>query len=283
MTDHASAFIGKWHLGGHVSHGWQPHDQGFEEIAYFDEGYSPYFNWRELWDKRELEFPKMPQTELTKGKAGEILGKEYLTDELTEQAIDFLRKRAALEQDMAKPFFLYLCHFAVHTPFQSQPEDVKYFENKPTRGWHGHDNAVYAAMLKRLEASVGQILDTLQHEGLDENTLVVLMSVNGGVMYTTPLATCNAPCQSGKVTHFEGGIRVPLIFRWKAISTVRLGQASPSIATTSFRPYWISLAMTRHRSSPTAALTDGAWHRFSKTLIMSSKVTREMRSSSIIR
>jgi len=157
----------------------------------------------------------MPQTELSKGKAGENLGKEYLTDELTEQAIDFLRKRAALEQDMAKPFFLYLCHFAVHTPFQSQPEDVKYFENKPTRGWHGHDNAVYAAMLKRLEASVGQILDTLQHEGLDENTLVVLMSVNGGVMYTTPLATCNAPCQSGKVTHFEGGIRVPLIFRWK--------------------------------------------------------------------
>ena len=73
MTDHASAFIGKWHLGGHVSHGWQPHDQGFEEIAYFDEGYSPYFNWRELWDKRELEFPKCLKLSCQKAKLARIL------------------------------------------------------------------------------------------------------------------------------------------------------------------------------------------------------------------
>ena len=70
-------------------------------------------------------------------------------------------------------------------------------------------------MLKRLDASVGSILDTLQQVGLDENTIVAFMSDNGGVMYTSPIATSNAPFQSGKATHFEGGIRVPLIFRWK--------------------------------------------------------------------
>ena len=70
-------------------------------------------------------------------------------------------------------------------------------------------------MLKRLDASVGRILNTLESAGLDENTLVVFMSDNGGVTYTSPVATCNAPFKGGKALHFEGGIRVPLLFRWK--------------------------------------------------------------------
>lgn len=215
MPNHDAAFIGKWHLGGHGSDGWQPSDQGFEEIAYFDEGGSPYFNWRDLWDRRDLGTSKMPQAELVQGKSGTDHGQRYLTDELTEHAVDYIRGRATSDDESTKPFFLYLCHFAVHTPFQAKPEDIAYFENKATRGWNQHENSIYAAMLRGLDNSVGRILDTLSELDLDEETLVVLMSDNGGVTYTSPIATWNAPFKGGKATHFEGGIRVPLVFRWK--------------------------------------------------------------------
>jgi len=211
LTGYRSAFIGKWHLGGHGSRGWQPHDQGFESLAYTDEGGSPYFNWRGAWDNRVKKYPKMPQPEELAGKAGPETGEEYLTDSLTEVAVRFLKEQA--KQKSRPPFFLYLCHLAVHTPFQAKPQDIAYFENKSTRGWNGQSNAVYAAMLKSLDDSVGRILDTLAEEGLAEDTLVVLMSDNGGVTYTDPAATSNAPLKGGKAMMFEGGIRVPLVFR----------------------------------------------------------------------
>lgn len=213
MTRHQSAFLGKWHVGGHGSRGWQPRDQGFEEIAYFDEGGSPYFNWRELWGSRTPSHPRMPQAELWKGLAGPNRGRDYVTDELTEHAVEYLRGRAQPSAAGRKPFFLYLCHFAVHTPFQGPADVVARFEKKTTRGWNGHDNAAYAAMLQRLDDSVGRITETLRSTGLDSNTLLVFMSDNGGAMFTTPPATSNAPFKGGKALQYEGGIRVPLIFR----------------------------------------------------------------------
>jgi len=211
LPGYRSAFIGKWHLGGHGSRGWQPHDQGFESLAYTDEGGSPYFNWRGAWDNRVKKYPKMPQPEQLAGKAGPETGKPYLTDSLTEVAVRFLQDHAG--QKSRAPFFLYLCHLAVHTPFQAKPEDIAYFEKKPTRGWNGQSNAVYAAMVKSLDDSVGRILNTLTDAGLADDTLVVLMSDNGGVTYTDPAATSNAPLKGGKAMMFEGGIRVPLVFR----------------------------------------------------------------------
>ena len=214
LTEHRSAFLGKWHLGGHGSRGWQPHDQGFAEIAYFDEGGSPYQKWRAAWDSPQLLHPRTPQPALLRGKSGENLGHDYLTDELTAQAERYLRNQAATPAAERKPFFLYFCHFAVHTPFQAPPAEVAYFERKATRGWNGQSNAIYAAMLRRLDQSVGRVLQTLADTGLESNTLVVFMSDNGGVTYTSPAATCNAPFKGGKAMHFEGGIRVPLVFRW---------------------------------------------------------------------
>ena len=212
LTDYRSAFIGKWHLGSHGARGWQPHDQGFDELAYTDEGGSPYFKWRQAWDNRKKTFPKMPQPELLAGKAGPDTGFDYLTDSLTETAVRFLGERAAERE--RKPFFLYLCHLAVHTPLQAKPADIARFEKKATRGWNGQSNATYAAMLKGLDESVGRILATLTETGLADDTLVVFMSDNGGVTYTNPAATCNAPLKGGKAMMFEGGIRVPLVFRW---------------------------------------------------------------------
>lgn len=208
LTTHDCAFLGKWHVGGHGAWGRQPHDHGFRELAYFDSGGSPYFNWRKQWDNRKCPWPTMPQTEFRVGSSGKDTGADYLTEDLTNQAVEYLHQRAQRPED---PFFLYFAHFSVHTPLQARPELVQYFEAKATRGSGGHDHPVYAAMVKHLDDSVGRILDTLTDTGLAANTLVVFTSDNGGVEYTNPPATDNAPFKGGKACLYEGGVRVPLV------------------------------------------------------------------------
>mgnify|MGYP001815484211 CR=1 FL=1 len=209
LAGHDSAFIGKWHLGGHGAEGRQPRDHGFRELAYFDAGGSPYFKWRPLWNQKKLPYPKMPQKQSEMGKAGPATGKPYLTDDLTVQAVTYLKERARTPD---QPFFLYFCHFAVHTPLQAKAAEIARFRKKPQLGNGGHDNATYAAMVKSLDDSVGAIMATLRETGLADNTVVVFTSDNGGVEYTHPAATDNAPFKGGKACLFEGGVRVPLVY-----------------------------------------------------------------------
>ena len=115
-------------------------------------------------------------------------------------------------------FFLYISHFAVHAPYQGKKNEVNYFENKNTKDWNGHKDANYASMVKGLDRSVGAILSKLKETGLEDNTLVIFMSDNGGIdSKITPRGdgTDNSPFLGGKACLNEGGIRVPLIFRWK--------------------------------------------------------------------
>jgi arylsulfatase A-like enzyme len=216
LKDYHSAFIGKWHVGGFGAKGYQPADQGFEPLAWFDGGGSAYFDWRKRWNNKSKErFPKIPQEQWEIGDSGIQTEEEYLTDDLTVQALDYLEKRA---KNKAEPFFLYFSHFAVHAPYQGKEDEVSHFENKSTKGWNGHKDPIYASMVKSLDRSVGQILDKLKETGLEENTLVVFMSDNGGIdNKITPngAGTDNSPFLGGKACVTEGGIRVPLIFRWK--------------------------------------------------------------------
>ena len=216
MPDYHSAFIGKWHLGGIGAEGYQPADQGFEPIAWYDAGGSPYFNWRKAWNNRDKTlYPNAPQDEWMIGDAGKETGKEYLTDDLTDQALNYLDERAKIK---GQPFFLYFCHFAVHGPWQAKAVDSTYFAEKDTRGWNGHNIPNYAGMVRGLDNSVGSILEKLEETGLDENTLVIFFSDNGGWDYRFSrgeMGTNNAPLRGGKACLSEGGIRVPLIFYWK--------------------------------------------------------------------
>jgi arylsulfatase A-like enzyme len=218
LTGYRSAFIGKWHVGGHGAKGYQPRDQGFEEIAYFDAGGSQFFKWRQLWDSKTKNDPTMPQKELLWGNSGEDTGEDYLTDNLTTQADRFIRSHHQTLPD--QPFLLYFCQFAVHSPIQAKQQDIDYFETKPTKGWRGHTDATYAGMIRSLDQSVGRLMATLDELKLTHNTLVVFMSDNGGVSYLTKQGgtptTSNYPFKGGKAMMFEGGIRVPLIFRWPA-------------------------------------------------------------------
>lgn len=191
LKGYRSAMLGKWHLGALGVEGYQPQDQGFEPLAYFDYGGSPYFGWRKKWN--------LP---------GEDLGKDYLTDDLTERAVRFIRDCDKAEE----PFFLYLPHFAVHAPREAKPEDVEYFSTKETRGWNGHSSPEYAGVLRGLDDSVGRIADLLNELGISENTLLIFISDNGGI--DRPDVTSNLPLREGKGSKYEGGVRVPFIVRW---------------------------------------------------------------------
>ena len=127
---------------------------------------------------------------------------EYLTDRLTNEAIEFV------EQNKENPFFLYLPFYSVHTPIMGKKELVEKFANKPGSG--GQDRADYAAMVASVDENVGRLLRVLDELNLTENTFLIFTSDNGGIRdisYQTPL-------RAGKGSYYEGGIRVPLIMRW---------------------------------------------------------------------
>ena len=140
----------------------------------------------------------------------------YLTDYMCDLALDFMEDSTKRKQ----PFFLYLPDLLVHSPFETIKEELDYFEAKPTGKMH-HD-APLAAMVKSLDRTVGRVMEKLKELGIDDNTLVVFTSDNGGVPLDVDGKwwreqkpnTSNGVLKGGKGGLFEGGIRVPYIFRY---------------------------------------------------------------------
>ncbi len=179
---YATAMVGKWHLGDQKQ--WLPIHYGFD--SYFG---IPYSNDMGVGNTRR-NYPPLPVIE-----EFEVIEEEpdqgYLTKRYTERSLEFI------EAHKDQPFFLYLPHTMVHLPRFASPA----FEGKS-------NNGLYGDIVEELDWSVGQILGKLVELGIDDNTVVLFFSDNGGTRSTDSYKVSNAPLRGGKATMWEGGFRV---------------------------------------------------------------------------
>ncbi|MFR9620209.1 MAG: sulfatase [Rikenellaceae bacterium] len=200
---------GKWHLGDEGS--W-PEDHGFQINKGGWSVGSPKGGYFSPWQNPRLENKE---------------DGESLSMRLGQETIDFMREHQ--KKNKNTPFFAYLSYYAVHGPLETTEELWNKFRDKadsmginegagfkvdrtrPVR--QQQDNPVYAGVLNKMDESIGMVLDALEQMGLDENTLVIFTSDNGGVVSGDSYSTCLLPLRGGKGRQFEGGIRVPLLVR----------------------------------------------------------------------
>lgn len=226
---YATGYFGKWHLGNRPEH--HPLNQGYEE-ANVGQG---YYNVR--FDP--------PRAEGSSKRLSELL---------TDFGEEFI------EKNINKPFFLFLAHYDVHVQLDADRDLIdKYLKKQQKDNYPG--NAIYAAMVEHLDQSVGRIMRKLKEAGLEENTVVIFYSDNGGligrfdqiplvandkkgVYSDSPLkfiATSNAPLRAEKGTVYEGGIREPLIIKWPA--RIKSGRVCEAVVTSvDFYPTLLELA-----------------------------------------
>ncbi|HJZ60372.1 MAG TPA: sulfatase, partial [Gemmataceae bacterium] len=192
---YTTAHIGKWHLGGE---GFEPTKQGFDLNIGGDHTGTARSYFAPFRNKQGV----MPGLENAPDG-------EYLTDRLTAEAEKFI------EANKARPFFLYLPHYAPHTPLTAKKEVLAKYPGQPVHG--KQSNPVYAAMVEGVDDSVGRIVKKLDDLKLTGHTIVIFTSDNGGLatLEGMPFApTINTPLREGKGYLYEGGIRVPCIMKW---------------------------------------------------------------------
>lgn len=202
-------FLGKWHIGHDEHH---PKHQGFDkQIGTTNQGhpssyYPDYFKTSdEFQDEQEL----------------------YLTDKLTFEAVNFIQK-----YDGEQPFMLSLWYYNVHKPTSGRRDLVEHFKSK------GLDDlmANYAAQVKSVDESVGKIRSALAAAGIEKNTIVILLSDQGGY-YGNP------PFRGSKTsdTLYEGGARVPFIIYWPDV-TVPASANNSIVQSTDLFPTLVEIA-----------------------------------------
>jgi arylsulfatase A-like enzyme len=242
-----TAHIGKWHLGR--GKGLTPNDQGFDDSLLMASGlYLPEDDPGVVNAKLDFDpIDKFLWARMTYSSSFNNGGDErfepggYLTDYWTDESIKVIKA------NRNRPFFLYLAHWGVHTPLQATREDYEAVGDiKP------HRLRVYAAMMRAVDRSVGKIMDTLEEEGLADNTIVMFSSDNGGAGYIG-LPEVNAPYRGWKVTMFEGGIRAPMFIKWPAQIAAGTEVATP-VAHIDMMP---TLAAAAQAATPENVVLDG--------------------------
>lgn len=223
--DYQCWHVGKWHVGDDAE-GHGPLDEGFDINIGGHHFGSPPQGYFAPWGIPTISDP-----------APVPAGTEpaYLTDRLTDEAINLLSQR-----NPEQPFFLNLWYYAVHTPIQSKAALIQKYEQKaqdlgldtlPTFEEGAHfpclhkadqrikrrllqSDPAYAAMIETVDTNIGRLLDHLSNSGLTDNTIIVFTSDNGGLATAEGSPTCNAPLSEGKGWLYEGGERVPWFVSW---------------------------------------------------------------------
>lgn len=186
---YATAIFGKWHLGQPAL--FNPLRHGFDEFLGI-----PYSNDN---SKFHLSVKNMPPLPLMEG--GRVVEEDpdqsQFTRRFTERAVAFV------EKNKERPFFLYVPHVMPHVPI---------FASEPFKGKSGA--SLYADVVQELDWSVGEVLAALKRCGIDNKTLVIFFSDNGPFLSYGNHAGSAGALREGKLTTFEGGVRVPCIMRW---------------------------------------------------------------------
>jgi arylsulfatase A-like enzyme len=202
--------IGKWHLG--ETPAMTPEARGFDEYLGFLQGaalFLPVGDSRGVESKQEFDpidrflWANLPFA-VRKDGGPRFEPSTYMTDYLADEAA------SAIAANRNRPFFLYLAFNAPHTPLQALRED---YDALPQI--EDHTLRVYAAMIRALDRGVGRVLTALRENGLEENTLVLFTSDNGGANYIG-LPDINHPYRGWKMTFFEGGVHMPFFAKWPA-------------------------------------------------------------------
>jgi arylsulfatase A-like enzyme len=200
--------IGKWHLGEAAP--MRPEAQGFDESLGFMAGAAMFLpanhpnvvNAKLAFDPIDrFLWANLPYAVQWNG-GQRFHPRGYLTDYFADEAV------AAIEANRNRPFFMYLAFNAPHTPLQATREDYD-----ALAAISDHTERVYGAMILALDRAIGRVMQSLRDQGIDENTLVIFTSDNGGAWYVG-LPELNAPYRGWKATFFEGGIRAPFFARW---------------------------------------------------------------------
>jgi arylsulfatase A-like enzyme len=202
-----TAAVGKWHLG-HAAE-FLPTNQGFDE--YFGIPYSNDMThdpemalgdqvvWRDGADADSFQKGKTKRGWVPLFENDRVVefpvDQRTLTSRYTERTIQFIKRKRD------NPFFLYLAHTMPHVPLAVSPDFTG----------HNKERGLYGSVIEEIDHSVGRILKTLKHEGLDQDTIVVFTSDNGPWLAMNNGGGSAEPLRDGKFTMFEGGMRVPCI------------------------------------------------------------------------
>jgi arylsulfatase A-like enzyme len=209
---YATALVGKWHLGWKTE--FSPVAHGFDYFFGFKSGYVDYYQHTSGGNsplKADL---------FENDRPAEVPG--YLTDLITERAVRFI------DENAGRPFFIDVSYNAAHWPYQRPDEPSTAREGGRHLGPFDEPTgtrADYVAMLERADEGVGRILAALDKSGLREDTLVIFTNDNGGEWLSR-----NTPLFHHKGSVWEGGIRVPTIFRWPG--RIRAGRVSGQVGIT---------------------------------------------------
>ncbi|MEP3481788.1 MAG: sulfatase [Fuerstiella sp.] len=186
---YTTAHFGKWHLGIEP---YSPLENGFDIDIPHWHGPGPAGNYVAPWKYPDFD-PQTPN--------------EHIEDRMAEEAVKFM------QQHRNKPFFLNYWMFSVHAPFDAKQALIDQYK-KSVDPEDAQRSPTYAAMIESMDDAVGTLLDSLDHLGISDNTIIVFASDNGGNMYNEvdgTSATSNSPLRGGKATMYEGGIRGPAI------------------------------------------------------------------------